>query len=112
MRRGGILSIALVLVVLTGATAAARPAWKRRIDKVVRGHSVGVSVAEAGRSLYRHDDRGKRIPASNQKMLLSMAALDHLGPGSRVVTSARAARVSRGVVRGDLWLVGRGDPTL
>ena len=112
MRRGGILVIALALVALTGASATARPAWKRRIDKLVRGHSIGVSVAERGRVVYRHADRGKRIPASNQKMLLSMAALDHLGPDSFVVTSARAARVSNGVVRGDLWIAGRGDPAL
>ena len=112
MRRSGTLFIALVLVVLTAGSAAARPAWKRRIDKLVHGHSIGVSVAEGGRSLYRWSDRTKRIPASNQKMLLSMTAMDRLGPESRIVTSARASRVSNGVVHGNLWLVGRGDPSL
>lgn len=101
-----------MLVVLTAGTAAARPAWKRRIDSLVRGHSVGVSVAYEGKPLYRFADKPRRVPASNQKLLLSMAALDHLGPESRVVTSARAAKVTNGIVRGNLWLVGRGDPSL
>lgn len=106
------LFIALAFVVLTSSTATARPAWKRRIDKLVRGHSIGVSVSEAGRPLYRWADKAKRIPASNQKMLLSMTAMDRLGAESRVVTTARATRASDGVVHGDLWLVGRGDPAL
>lgn len=112
MRRSGTLLLALALVFLTAASATARPAWKRRIDKLVGGHSIGVSVAEGGRPLYRYADKAKRIPASNQKMLLSMAAMDRLGPEHRVVTTARAARVSDGIVRGNLWLVGRGDPSL
>lgn len=112
MRRLGILFIALALVVLTAASATARPAWKRRIDKLVRGHSIGVSVSEGGRPLYRYADKTKRVPASNQKMLLSMTAMDRLGPESRIVTTARAGSVTNGVVRGDLWIVGRGDPTL
>lgn len=112
MRRSGIFFLALALVVATAATAGARPAWKRRIDKLVAGRAIGVSVAEGGRPVYRWADKRKRVPASNQKMLLSMAAFDLLGPDSQVVTAVRAARVRGGVVAGDLWLVGRGDPTL
>jgi D-alanyl-D-alanine carboxypeptidase/D-alanyl-D-alanine-endopeptidase (penicillin-binding protein 4) len=112
MRRSGIVSLALVLVVLLSGAAAARPAWKRKIDRLVRGHSVGVSVADAGVPLYRHSDKQKRIPASNQKMLLSMAALDLLGPDKHVVTPVQAEGLSGGVVHGDLWILGRGDPTL
>lgn len=112
MRRSGVVALALALVVLTASTAAARPAWKRRIDKLVRGHSIGVSVAEGGRPLYRYSDEAKRTPASNQKMLLSMAAFDHLGPDFQVITTARAKGVRGPVVNGNLWILGRGDPTL
>ena len=112
MRRTGVVFLALALVVLTAASAAARPAWKRRIDKAVRGHSIGVSVALGGRPLYRYADKTKRIPASNQKMLLSMAALDRLGPDFEIVTSARAQGLRGDVVDGDLWILGRGDPSL
>lgn len=112
MRRGGTFLLALALVLVTAAGAAARPAWKRKIDKLVSGHAIGVSVAHGGRPLYRYADKPKRVPASNQKMLLSMAAFDHLGPDSFVETTARATRLSKGIVRGNLWLFGRGDPTL
>lgn len=112
MRRSGVCLVALALVVLSAHAAAARPGWKRRIDRIVRGHSIGVSVAEGGAVLYRHADKQKRIPASNQKMLLSMALMDLVGPDEVVVTPVAAERLAGGVVRGDLWLLGRGDPTL
>lgn len=112
MRRSGTLFLALALVVLTAAPATARPAWKRRIDKLVNGHAIGVSVAEGGRPVYRYADKAKRVPASNQKMLLSMTAMDTFGAEYRISTLARAKRVSGGVVRGNLWLVGRGDPAV
>lgn len=112
MRRPGIALLTLALVASMAAPASARPPWKRRIDKLVRGHSVGVSVAHSGRPLYRYADKTKRIPASNQKMLLAMAALDHLGPDFEVITTVRAQGRRGRVVDGDLWILGRGDPTL
>lgn len=112
MRRSGAVAAVLVAVVLLAGTAEARPAWKRKIDRLVRGHSIGVSVAEAGNALYRHADKQKRVPASNQKLLLSMAALDRIGAGEIIVTPVRAQGLSGGVVHGNLWLLGRGDPTL
>lgn len=112
MRRSGVVAAVLAAVVLLAGTAEARPAWKRRIDRLVAGRSMGVSVAEAGDALYRRADRQRRVPASNQKLLLSMAALDHIGPGNVIVTPVRARRRSGSVVRGNLWLLGRGDPTL
>ena len=97
----GLVAVVLVVFLMAGA-AEARPRWKRRIDRLVAGHSMGVSVSEAGRSLYRHADKQKRIPASNQKILLSMAALDLIGPNDVIATPLRARKVSNGVVHGHL----------
>ncbi len=53
------------------------------------------------------------IPASNQKMIVAAAALDVLGAENRLTTSVSAgARPVDGVVSGDLFLVGGGDPLL
>ncbi len=83
--------------------------WMIRIEDLLGALPVSVSVAN-GTSLYEHLGEVPRAPASNEKLLLSMALLDRFGPGYRIPTSAEARRVSRRVVRGDLWLTGHGDP--
>jgi serine-type D-Ala-D-Ala carboxypeptidase/endopeptidase (penicillin-binding protein 4) len=87
------------------------PPWTREIDRLVSGRPVGISVREDGEYLYRHGDARRRAPASNEKLLLSMALLDRLGPDATLVTQAAAvAAPVAGVVAGDLWILGTGDP--
>jgi D-alanyl-D-alanine carboxypeptidase/D-alanyl-D-alanine-endopeptidase (penicillin-binding protein 4) len=62
--------------------------------------------------LYERADGVPHAPASNEKLLLSMALLDRLGPAYRIVTKAAATKVSGGRVEGALWIIGRGDPTI
>ena len=53
------------------------------------------------------------IPASNLKLLTATAALERFGDNHRFVTELRAAAPAvGGVIAGDLWLVGGGDPLL
>lgn len=86
--------------------------WKTALDRLTRHHSVGVAVGVEGTILYEHDAKQPRTPASNEKLMLSMALFDRLGPRFRITTRAAARRVRGGVVEGDLWILGRGDPTL
>jgi D-alanyl-D-alanine carboxypeptidase/D-alanyl-D-alanine-endopeptidase (penicillin-binding protein 4) len=62
-----------------------------------------------------YGDRWDRAvaPASVQKLIVAASALDALGPGYRYHTlfAARDAAAG-GVLDGDLWLVGSGDPSL
>jgi D-alanyl-D-alanine carboxypeptidase/D-alanyl-D-alanine-endopeptidase (penicillin-binding protein 4) len=86
--------------------------WMLRIDDAIGARAVSVSVADQGVALYRHADATPRAPASNEKLLLAMAALDTFGPDHRIRTLASARSFDHGVVDGDLWLLGRGDPTV
>jgi D-alanyl-D-alanine carboxypeptidase/D-alanyl-D-alanine-endopeptidase (penicillin-binding protein 4) len=87
--------------------------WTETIDRIVRGHPVSVAVGTGRRLVYlRLGDRA-RLPASNQKLVLSMAALDSFGPSHRFATVVRASQQLRGgLLAGDLWLIGSGDPEL
>lgn len=91
---------------------AVSPAWAHRIDRLIGRRSFGVAVREGDSYLYRHEDARQRTPASNEKLLLSMAILDVLGPEARIVTQAASAPLVAGVVPGDLWVLGQGDPGL
>ena len=110
------LAVALLVASIVGAhpmpaSAHAEPAWQRRIDGLVSARHVSVSIGENGAFWYRHLGWVKRAPASNEKLLLSMALLAAVGPDQVITTKAmaRAAPVD-GAVDGDLWLVGHGDP--
>ena len=91
---------------------SARPAWAERIDRLIGRRSFGVAVRESDRFLYRHQEGLQRIPASNEKLLMSMAILGTLGPETRIVTQAASAPPVAGLVPGDLWILGQGDPTV
>jgi D-alanyl-D-alanine carboxypeptidase/D-alanyl-D-alanine-endopeptidase (penicillin-binding protein 4) len=85
--------------------------WTGTIDEAIAGRDVSVAVGADDRIRFVHAGAIRRIPASNQKVLTSMAALDAFGPDHRFVTLAAARRPPKGgTIRGDLWIVGSGDP--
>lgn len=70
-------------------------------------------VEDDDRELYRLRAGDAFIPASTMKIVTGWAALRRLGAESRLTTEAKAeAAPADGVVEGDLWLVGGGDPLL
>ena len=94
------------------AAETTRPRWKRRIDRLVAGRAVGVSVLAAGVTLYERGAKKRRVPASNQKLIAAMALLERFDRTERLPTILSGPAPLNGVVTGDVWILGRGDPTV
>ena len=87
--------------------------WTREIQQAVDGRNVSVAVGVGDRIVFALAGTTLRLPASNEKLLTSMAALAAFGLDHRFPTVAGASvRPHDGVLSGDLWLVGSGDPEL
>ena len=72
-----------------------------------------LTVAVDGRVVFSSNPTTPVIPASVQKLWTADAALSTLGPSAVLTTSVTTnAPPDNGVVDGDLWLVGGGDPLL
>ena len=112
MRRAGVVLLATLICTAIVPRAYARAGWKTKIDKAVGGHSIGVSVRYAGKSIYEHGSKTRRVPASNEKLLLSMTLYATLTPDYRIPTSILGPAPENGVVDGKVWLSGRGDPSI
>lgn len=107
------LSLTVALVAQAPALAAP-PRWVHRVDSLVGDRPMSVTIALRGDTLYAHKDWVARAPASNEKLLLSMALLKRLGADATIPTRLLATeRVDAdGVVGGNLWIVGHGDPEI
>lgn len=93
------------------ARAVTLSAWAQKIETLIGGRPVSVAVANDGRSLYRHLATTPRVPASVQKILMAMPLLDKVGADTRIATEALGVLGDGGVLTGDLWIRGGGDPT-
>ena len=105
------------------ADKKARPTWLReRLAAAIAAKpklgraKIAVAVLDlaTGEEIYSHDaDLGMNL-ASNTKLLTSAAALATLGGGFRWRTAVYADKLddATGVVEGDLYIRGRGDPLL
>jgi D-alanyl-D-alanine carboxypeptidase len=103
--------VGLSVVGTVSPAVAVPPRWIQDIDDAIGRHDVSVAIGIDGRWLYRHGAQTLRTPASNEKLLLSMALLHHVSASTRIKTEVFASRAPRsGVLRGNLWLVGHGDP--
>lgn len=90
------------------------PALTVALDAVWRQTPAGcVQVRNGDTVVYEADADAAVAPASVVKLLTAVAALDVLGEDTRLRTTVVAASAPvDGVVPGDLWLVGGGDPVL
>ncbi len=91
------------------AFEAPKARWMLEIDHAIGTRRVSVAVGEDDTFLYDRAASTPRIPASNEKLLLSMTLYDTLGSDFRIRTSVASSGGSSGAVR-NLWILGQGDP--
>ena len=76
---------------------------------------IGIMVrsADTGRTVFRYNSKKEFIPASNNKILSSIAALSLLGKNFRFKTNFYlGGGIHSGVGHGGLYVKGFGDPTI
>ncbi len=84
-------------------------------QKAFRYASVGISVYDFQCDKFILTVNGDKIltPASNLKLLTCFTALERLGPDFTFETKiAYSGYIRAGVLHGDLYIIGSGDPTL
>ncbi len=111
----------LFLSFVTNVFLTAQTALQTRIDQWVADEyfthaSVGIAVVDAatGEQVAGYGSAKSLIPASNLKLLTTATALKILGPDYRFETQlAYDGYVdAQGILSGNLYLIGSGDPTL
>ena len=107
----------LVVALVVAAPAGAASGLQQRLAKDLRaaGPDAGAHVLDltTGRVLFSKRADRRRVMMSNTKLFTTGAALEALGPRRRFETVALGAAPigPDGVLAGDLYLRGGGDPT-
>ena len=117
---GCVAAALLALPAAASAGSANASALGQDLDSLLAnpelvGAQAGLVVrnADTGDTLYSRLGDSLLVPASNEKLVTSAAALDLLGPDYSFDTIVRpAGPVAGGTLTGDLYLKGFGDPTI
>lgn len=124
MKKTYIIIISLMLAGIYGASAQSTLAGKAaQLQAAVEGITADPALSEAvmsicarsgdGRTLVDIDGDNMVMPASNMKLISTGAALHALGSDYRFKTSlGHDGKIVDGVLKGNLYIIGGGDPTL
>jgi D-alanyl-D-alanine carboxypeptidase/D-alanyl-D-alanine-endopeptidase (penicillin-binding protein 4) len=126
MKRRRFASTVLCFVALAAAVAGLRPApaaagVSSRISSILQKHGVAGSSTgvyiwdfDGARQVFASHADTRLAPASNMKLVTTSSALDRWGPEHRFKTELYGPDIPvyGGVLYGDLYLKGFGDPSL
>jgi D-alanyl-D-alanine carboxypeptidase/D-alanyl-D-alanine-endopeptidase (penicillin-binding protein 4) len=116
-RAAALACLLLALLLPAAASAAGKTGTARALDAQMRYAGAGSSALavdlDSGAEIYALRAEVPRMPASVEKLYTSATTLRRLGAGGRLSTSvfAETPPDAAGVVNGDLYLRGGGDPT-
>jgi D-alanyl-D-alanine carboxypeptidase/D-alanyl-D-alanine-endopeptidase (penicillin-binding protein 4) len=111
------LAAVLAAALAPAAQAAGADATARTLDRQMRHAGAGSGAfavdLDSGAVIYASAPDTPRIPASVNKLYTTAAALTRFGPDGQLETEVLAAEQpdEEGVVTGNLYLHGGGDPT-
>src|SRR6185312_933728 len=120
MTRRRLPVVALLALVLAAPAGAGSPSLAKRLARalavphVARGQTAAIAFdLQTGKTVFAEHDALSLAPASNEKLVVTYAALVGLGRTFRIETDV----LGRGEQNGNIWqghllLVGHGDPTL
>jgi D-alanyl-D-alanine carboxypeptidase/D-alanyl-D-alanine-endopeptidase (penicillin-binding protein 4) len=114
------LGLAVVVAACAAAVSATAAGIESQLGNALASPSLSLGRTaalavdlETGTIVFSHNEAMPVLPASNQKIPISWAALTRLGPGYRFHTEVYGAGERGGPLwNGDLVLKGFGDPTL
>ena len=113
-----LLTVALLLTAWSATAGIPRTEAQRAIDAIcarepLRSSLVGIlAVRASGDTVVSVNPRLKLVPASNVKLLTTGLALHRLGADYRFPTKlGYTGTIEDGTLKGDLYIIGGGDPT-
>lgn len=115
-----ILSALVLLAATSNGQTSSTEALRTAVDQAVAEGgmpnawwTILIQDAETGYPLYERDTGRSFIPASNTKLYSTAAALNALGADFRFETRITTdGTVEDGVLRGNLFVIGSGDPVI
>ena len=123
-----LIPLPILLLLITGCATTYQPKFKltaseQLASQIERQISipeletalVGIMVqsAETGKIIYQHNANTLMMPASNEKIPTSVTALLKFGAEFKYCTKIYTnGSVEKGILKGDLIIVGSGDPTI
>lgn len=117
-----ILTILAAAVSFSASTASAQTGSQTDLQKITESIISDPALSEAvmsicarkgdGTTLVDIDADNLVVPASNMKLITTGAAMHKFGPDHRFTTSiGHDGEIKDGVLHGDLYIIGGGDPT-
>lgn len=103
----------------TSRKPISRGRLQRKLKKLARrapgssGYYVTKIGGKSEAAIFDRNGGHTRKLASNEKLFTTITALHRLGPKGRIETKVKAGgKVAKGKLKGDIYLVGGGDPSL
>ncbi len=108
----------LIILVLTAFNGFAQSFQQQSVEfqssPALKNAVIGVSVKKiSGEEIININANTRLVPASNMKLITTGAALHDLGCDFRFSTElGYTGRIVNGILLGDLYIIGKGDPTI